>query len=305
MKSILFFLLFILFTSSSNAQDKKAKQQIAICEQGKGCEIMEIKTTPEAIDKALSKPDFWINAADSATLVIENCTHKIEEKLSPVEIHQSFGGKGAPKKITDFDLAKYLEQKRCCANTTKKIAFNGNGEGYSGTGYFFLNIQSDEAYMPNDAFKQMGWEHGEGGDFVIDQFIRNNVIETYTIAEGKKYYSVVDMGSHLQQDKLNEDRFKTDFKKTGKTRKYDGNNDVEYVGKDDEGRTISVWLTPSRDVCLPKGKFDMVGFYNLGYFSVDGITYLITELSGPNFHLKVTGISDGSYSFNPAGYKSY
>lgn len=305
---ILIFTLLISLSSCNKAQDKQAKQHIAICEQGKGCEIMEIKTTSEAIDKALSKPGFWINAADSATLVIENCTHKIEEKLSPVEIHQSFGGKGEPKKIKDFDLAKYLQQKGCCANNTKKIAFyaSASGEGsHSGNGYFYLNLKAGEAFMPNDAFQQFYGSEAKG--MILDQFLRNGSMDSYTIAEGQKYHTNMPIGTNIsviKNDALNEQRFKTDFKETGNTRNHLNTTSTEYTGKDDDGKTMSFWIAPVGDVCLPKGKFDAFGFYNLGYISVDGKTYLVTEISGSGFEIKLTGISEGSYSFNPAGYKN-
>ena len=102
---------------------------------------------------------------------------------------------------------------------------------------------------------------------------------------------------------MNEKRFKTDFK-TGNTRKHLNNTATEYTGKDGSGNTMSLWIMPVADVCLPAGKFDAFGFYNLGYISVDGITYLVTEMSGSGFQITMTGISDGSYNFNPTGYKN-
>ncbi|TJZ61491.1 hypothetical protein FAZ15_09885 [Sphingobacterium olei] len=305
----LILLCILLISLTSFAQKQKAKQHIAICEQGKGCEIMEIKITSEAIDKALSKPGFWINAADSATLVIENCTHKIEEKLSVIEIHQSFGGKGEPKKITDFDLAKYLQLKGCCANITKKIAFyaSASGEGaHSGNGYFYLNLKAGEAFMPNDSFQQFYGSEAKG--VILDQFLRNGAIDSYIIAEGQKYHAKMPIGTNIsviKNDALNEQRFKTDFRETGNTRNNLNITSTEYTGKDDDGKTMSFWIMPVHDVCLPKGKFDAFGFYNLGYISVDGITYLVTEISGSGFEIKITGISDDTYNFNPSGYKPY
>lgn len=304
--------LLLLIASCTNAQDKKAKQHIAVCEQGKGCEIVEIKITSEAIDKILSKPGFWMNAADSATLVIENCNFKIEEKLSLTQIHQFYGGKGDPKKISSFDIQKYQNEKNClsnCANTIKKIVFHINTSGedvVSGNGYFYLNLKAGEAFMPNEAFQQLYGSEAKG--IILDQFLRNGAMDSYSIAEGQKYHTKMPIGTNIsaiKNDVLNEQRFKTDFKETGNTKKYLNTTSTEYTGKDDDGKTMSFWITPVNDVCLPKGKFDAFGFYNLGYISVDGVTYLVSEISGSGFEIKITSISDGSYNFNPTGYKSY
>jgi len=313
MKSVLSYLfLFIQLVSCTNAQEKEAKQYLALCTQGKGCRFSEITISAGEVDKLLRKSNFWTTASPDATLILENCESVKNEQQTLEEIDRSYGGKAVILK--KIDLEKYLKEKGCfaCPNHTKKISFFGSGVGesgerYAGNGFFYLNIQADEAYMPNEAFRQMGLMDGEGSNAVtVDQFIRKNVIETYTVADGKKFRQVMDLGYQLglQQEMLNEQRFKEDFKKTGKTRKYNGNDDVEYVGKDNEGKTINIWLTPSRDVCLPLGRFDAVGFYNLGYLSLDGITYLITEMSGSDFHLKLNSVTDATYQFNPAGYQT-
>lgn len=310
---ILFFTLLIGLPSCIHAQNKKGEQHVVVCEKGNGCEIVEQKTNSAVLDKALGKSGFWINASDSATLVIENCTSRIEESLSLVEIHQFFGGKGEPQKIRDFDLSKYLKGKGCssdCANTIKKITFyisTSGEEAHSGNGYFFLNLKAGEAFMPNEAFQQFYGSEAKG--IIYDQFIRNGTMESYTIAEGEKYHTKMPIGttvSLVKNDAFNEQRFKTDFKKTGRTRKHLNTTEIEteYKGKDDEGKMISFWITPAAHVCLPKGKFDAFGFYNLGYISIDRATYLVTELSGSGFQIRLTGISEGSYNFKPVGYKS-
>lgn len=314
MKNILLFLTLLTnLASCSSAQEKNAKQYMAVCQQGAGCEILELKASAKDIDMQLEKTGFWVNATDSSTLVIENCSSRIEDRRSPSEIHQSYGGKGEPKKLNSFDIQKHLKEKGClsCPNTTKKMSFylNASGEdAFSGEGYFFLNLKAGEAYMPNESFQKI---YGpEAKQIVVDQFIRNGAMDSYTIAEGQKYHTRMPVGTNIsvvKNDELNEQRFKKEFKKTGNTRKHLNTNetDTEYVGNDDEGKPISFWLVPVADVCLPAGKFDAFGFYNLGYISVDGKTYLVTEISGSGFQVKLTGISDGSYSFNPAGYKSY
>lgn len=312
MKSIIYLFLFIQLASCTNAQDRTGKQHLAVCMEGKGCAFSEITITASEVDKLLGKSNFWIAAASNATLILDKCESKKDEKQTLEDIDRSYGGSGKAVVLKKIDLEKYLKEKGCfaCPNETKKISFYASGDGQSGNGYFFLNLRAGEAYMPNAAFQQfMSGQEGSNA-VTVDQFIRNNEMETYTIAEGQKYRTKMALGttvSVVQSDAINEKRFKNDFKKTGKTRKHlnTANTETEYTGKDDEGRTISFWMVPSPDVCLPPGKFDAYGFYNLGYISVDGITYLVTEISGAGFQIKLTDISGGSYNFNPAGYKSY
>jgi len=312
MKNILFLFVFIQLASCTNAEDRTGKQHLAICTEGKGCAFSEITITAREVDKLLGKSKFWIAAASNATLILDKCESKKEEKQTLEDIDRSYGGSGKAVVLKEIDLEKYLKEKGCfaCPNETKKISFYASGDGQSGNGYFFLNLKAGEAYMPDAAFQQfMSGQEGSNA-VTVDQFIRNNEMETYTIAEGQKYRTKMALGttvSVVQRDAVNEKRFKSDFKKTGKIRKHlnTANTETEYTGKDDEGRIISFWMIPSPDVCLPPGKFDAYGFYNLGYISVDGMTYLVTEISGTGFQIKLTGISDGSYHFNPAGYKSY
>ena len=312
MKIFFYLPYFFLATAcTGTAQEKKALQHVAFCTEKKGCQVAAITMPAAEVDKLLGKSNFWTTAAPNATLILQNCESAKDEKRSLAEIHHAFGGSGTPGTASSADLSKYLREKGCltCPNATKKISFWGKtNEGKTLNTYFFLNLRADEAYMPNEAFKQMGLNSGEGGEnVIINQFLRNNVCETYMISEGRKIHSKMDLGSHLQMDALNEKRFKTEFKKTGKTRKSvaTGMQEAEYIGKIEDGRTVQFWLAPSPDVCLPPGRFDAFGFYNLGYLSLDGITYLTTEITGPDFALKITGISDGSYQFNPAGYQRY
>jgi hypothetical protein len=316
MKNIFFlFILVQSFSSCTNAQDKKTKQTLAVCTDGKGCEFSEINIAASEVDKLLGKSNFWTAAASKATLILDKCESIKDENQTREEIDRSYGGSGKSIALKKIDLEKYLEEKGCfaCPNETKKISFyaSANGEeAHSGSGYFFLNLKAGEAYMPNEAFRQF-YAGQEGYEqVIIDQFIRNGKMEQYMISEGKKYRHSMHIGTNIsviKDDAINEKRFKNDFKKTNKTRKHlnTANVETEFIGKDDEGRTISFWIVPSPDVCLPPGKFDAYGFYNLGYISVDGMTYLVTEISGAGFQIKLTGISDGSYSFNPAGYQSY
>lgn len=307
-------ILMLLLSLTSYAQEQKDGLIIALCEKGNGCKEIITQSNEKEIAQLLNRPDLGMTSNKKSVLVIEKCDFKKENKLTLAQIHSSYGGIGEPQKIKDFDLARYVRQNGClsnCPNTTKKISFyiKASGEeAVSGNGYFFLNLKAGEAFMPNEAFQQFYGSEAKG--MVLDQFIRNGAIESYTIAEGQKYRTKMPIGTNIsviKNDALNEQRFKKDFRKTTNTRKHLNTNatETEYTGKDDEGKTIKFWITPVANVCLSKGKFDAFGFYNLGYISVDGITYLVTEISGSGFQIKITGISDGSYSFNPAGYKSF
>lgn len=311
MKSII---LMLLLSLTAYAQEQKGSLIIALCEKGNGCKEIITQSNQKEIAQLLNRPDLGGTSTQKSVLVIEKCDIKKDGKQTLAQIHHSYGGMGEPQKIKDFDLAKYIKENGCllnCANTTKKISFyikTSGEDAVSGNGYFFLNLKVGEAFMPNEAFQQFYGSEAKG--MILDQFIRNGTMESYTIAEGQKYRTKMPIGTNIsviKNDALNEQRFKTDFKKTTNTRKHLNTNatETEYIGKDDEGKTIRFWITPVSDVCLPKGKFDALGFYNLGYISVDGRTYLVTEISGSGFQIKITGISDGSYTFNPAGYKSY
>jgi len=307
-------LLLLLISLTSCAQEQKSGLTIALCEKGKGCKEIIAPSNLKETAQLLNRPDLAEVSAGKAILVIEKCDFKKESKLTLAQIHQSYGGMGEPEKVKNFDLAKYVKENGCmlnCTNATKKIAFHINATGedpVSGNGYFFLNLKAGEAYMPNESVQQFYGSEIEG--MVLDQFLRNGSMDSYTIAEGQKFHTRMPIGTNIsviKNDALNEKRFKTDFKNTGNTRKRlnTTTTETEYIGKDDEGKAMSFWITPATDVCLPKGKFDASGFYNLGYISVDGVTYLVTEISGSGFQIKITGISDGSYSFNPAGYKTF
>lgn len=308
-------LVTLMISLTTCLQAQKGNLIIAQCETGTGCKEIITQLNIKEIAQQLKRPDLATAFTEKSILVIENCDFRNENKFTLVQLHTRFGGTGTPKKITDFDIEKYLKEKHCfsmdCSNTTKKISFYINARGedaFSGNGYFYLNLRAGEAYMPNEAFHQV--YGSEAGNIVVDQFLRNGKMEQYMISEGKKYRHSMPIGTNIsaiRTDAMNEKRFKEEFKKTGNTRKHLNTNriETEHAGKDDEGAMIRFWTVRVQNVCLPKGKFDAFGFYNLGYISVDGITYLVTEISGSGFQMKITGITDGSYNFKPTGYQSY
>lgn len=310
---ILFIFSSLLILSCSLAsENKQAGQHVAICEEGQGCEFAKMDLHASVVDQLLQRNNYWTNASDSATLIIVNCASEIDEQRSLAEIHQAFGGQGEVNVKSKLNLEKHFSDHQCflnCANETKKIEYSFSSPEASGNTFFYLNIQKDEAFMPQAAFELYGIPtvDEEGRPVAINQFIkRKGFIDNYLIAGGKKIHTQMSLRTESpEQEKLNYQRFLEDFEKTGNVRKSQNQDEVEYVGKDDEGNVVYIWLRKTADVCVPADKFAIVGFYNLGYLLVDNQTYLITELKGSNFQLKVTSVSDEEYSFDTSGYVSY
>lgn len=313
MKNIIFIFLFFQLVSCTNAQVKNEKQHLAICTQGKGCEFSEITLSAHEVDKLLRKSNFWTTANANATLILEKCQSKKDETQTLEDINRSYEGSDNAIVLKKIDLEKYLKENDCfrikCPNETKKITFHVSSKEFSGNGYFYLNLKAGEAFMPNASFQQLLAQQGVG-QLTIDQLIRNGKMENYVINEGKKYQVSkpigIDMSAVIKNDAINANRFKNDFRKTGNTRKHlnTSYDEIEFIGTDDEGQKLNIWIVPSYDVCLPPGKFDAHGFYNIGYISVDGVTYLITEMTGSSVQIKLTDISNGTYDFNPTGYQA-
>ncbi|SFH12512.1 hypothetical protein [Pedobacter insulae] len=304
---ILIFIL--LFTLTACSQEKKKSElQIALCEKNKGCEIVITKLSENEIAQILKRPDLVTSA--NAILVIEKCDFRNESKLTMQQLHANYGGKGEPKRITDFDLENYLKKNQClqCPNPTKKISVKISSPEFSGSSYFFISWDKKEAYMPNDAYQKLYGDELEG--MTVDAFLRNHQYASYiSHPEAGKIKNNMPIGMSVMNfgnDKENEAKFKRNFKATGKKRAHLNTADFqyEYLGKDDEGNQLVFWLGPSYDFCLPPGKFDALGFFNLGYLAVDGITHTVMEISGPAIKFQITAIGNGSYNFNPAGYKS-
>lgn len=141
----------------------------------------------------------------------------------------------------------------------------------------------------------------------INSFFRDYQYISYVIdPEGKKWQMSMPIGTsvvNLKNDDWNSEYFKKNFKQTNERKPFlnTGRETVKYTGPCDMGQ-CSFWLVPSDDVCLRADKFDAVAFWNLGYLNVDGVTYIVTEISGSGFLVKITGYENGSYNFNPSGY---
>ncbi|MVO10171.1 hypothetical protein GOQ30_13445 [Flavobacterium sp. TP390] len=302
-KNILF--LFILFLSQIGYTQV---QTITICSENKGCEFAKVTLNKHQIDAILVKPNFLAKEKGVVILNLVECISTIEKNKTLQVIHEAHGGKGTIKEKKNFDLRKYLFEKGClvnCPNTTKRISFEVITDEFNGSGFYFHNIQAEESFMPNESWQQL--YQGEMNEVVMNTFLKKNENTSYTIAEGNKWKVKMPYGTIFND--LNNlsfsNTFHAKFKKTGNKKSFLNTNDFqfEYIGKDAEGKKMVLWLGPGGNVCFANGKAIGAGFFNLGYLKIDGITYLITELSGSNFNVKVTEIEEGSYSFDTTGYK--
>lgn len=317
MKFLAFLLTFLAFTCSN----KDKEQTIAICENGNGCEFTTTSLSYKEINKLLLSI-VVSEESNASILVLDKCDFKIENTLSEEELDYNYGGTGKIQTIKNFDLKKYLIDNNCVKDThqtpkdcetssTVKIYFEGyTTEDGNVSSYYFINFKQLESFMPNDAWQKMMAGKMEGSEQgVVDQFFRKNQMDTYMIMEGKKTHTIMPIGygNDGGSEYFTSQQFEKDFKKTGKTKThFDGKNEqVEYSGKDGDGNNISIWLTPANEICLPKGETYIWGFFNMGYITLDHTVYLVAEITGTNYQLKITQVKEGSYQFNPQGYETF
>lgn len=302
-KSILF--LLVLFSCQIGYTQV---QTITICTEKNGCEFAKVNLNKQQIDNILTKPNFLAKEKGAVILNLVECVSIIEKTKTIQAIHEAHGGKGKIKEKKNFDLKKYLFEKGClvnCPNTTKRISFQASTDEFNGSGYYFHNIQAEESFMPNASWQQL--YQGEMNEIVMNTYLKKNENTSYTIAEGNKWKVKMPYGTIFNDlnDTSFSNQFRENFKKTGNKKQFLNTNDFqyEYLGKDADGKKMILWLGPGGNVCFANGIAIGAGFFNLGYLKIDGITYLVTELSGSNFHVKVTGIEEGSYSFDTSGYR--
>ena len=302
MKNI--FLLLFYFTTIFNGF---SQQVITICTQNNGCEYAKVNLTKSQIDDILGKPNFVAREKGVVIINLMDCVSTIEKNKIPQAIHEANHGKGNVTERKNFDLKKYLFEKGClkkCSNTTKKISFQIKSDENNGSAFFFLNVKAEESFMPNESWQKMSQGQMIGG--VLNTFIKNNKLISYTVAEGKKWKLTTPYGSVFSE--LNDPEFSAQFRKrvtkTGNKKPFLKNGEIqdEYSTTDDDGNKMTFWLTLSKDVCFVNGENIPAGFFNLGYILLDGITYLVTELSGQNFNIKIIDFDDGNYSFDTSGY---
>ncbi|MFB2119815.1 hypothetical protein [Parapedobacter sp. 2B3] len=285
-------------------------ETVATCVAEAGCTFYSVALTRAEIDQLLNKNNFFAAAETGAVLVLVDCAPVIEEGQSLESIDRKYSGAGAAQFGEGFDFKQYVLDHGCFAfpNNTKRISFTANADGEAYTGYFFLNIKQGEAFMPNESFQAMAPLEGA---VRVDAFMQHRVMKTYMVdPEGKKWVMDMPIGMTYgvsPEDVENLERFHRDFKKTGKRERFlqTALYAEEYTGTDDDGAQMNIWLVPATDVLLPPEEFACVGFFNVGYIQVNGVTYLMYKLTGSGFAIAVTGIEDGEYSFDPTGYTPF
>ena len=166
-RTLIFFILTLMCCANVDAQRK-----LLFCEEKKGCSIASTRLSAAELEAMFRQPNLLLNVDSNALLVINGCTASIEKDKTAQQVHQSFGGQGNPGRKLNADLRQYLSQKGCagCPNNTQRISFLVKTTEHSGSGYFFANLQSGEAYMPNASFQQF-YAGTEGfGNMTIDAF---------------------------------------------------------------------------------------------------------------------------------------
>ena len=302
----------LLSCKSKEGETVKA-ETVATCAAEAGCTFYSVDLTRAEIDQLLNKSDFFAAAKAEAVLVLVDCAPLIEEEQPLEAIDQKYGGAGEARFGEGFDFKNHLLQHACLAlpNNTKRIDYTAvdKKEGKTVQGYSFLNIKGREAFIPNESFIKL-LEDAEG-IVQIDAFMRDRVMIQYMVdPEGNKWEIRMDIGMTYgpsPEDVDNLAHFNQHFKKTGNRARFlqTALYSEEYAGKDAEGADMNIWLVPATDVMLPPNEFAMVGFLNIGYLQLGGVTYLMHKFTSSLFDVEVTRIQDGEYSFDPTGYTPF
>lgn len=282
----------------------KGDRIIALCDKGKGCDFISVKDADELpAPFSLSK-----GLPPNEILVLEKCASTVIEYTHLGYVDSLYGGDGKDTNITQIDYKKYLKDNNClhCPNETKKIsyAFIDKNQNIHGNSYMYINLKQNEAFIPNDAYQMM---NNTGDEVVIDSWIRNNTHEQYIIVRDKKTKMSMPFQTMMfDNGKTSPATFSKLFKSTGKTRSSSISNRKEAAFTVNySGQTFTFWFLPVDDVCLDANRMQCIGMHQIGYYLIDGITYLTSEIDGAEFNLKVTNVAAGTYNFNPVGYATH
>ncbi|PPL02237.1 hypothetical protein [Parapedobacter indicus] len=313
LETVLLVCVALSFSCKSKESEMVMTETVATCQAEQGCTFYAVELTRAEIDKLLNKNAFFTAAKSEAILVITDCVPMIEEEQTREAIHTKYGGSGEAPSGEGFDFRNYLLQHACLTfpNHTKRIDYTAvdKMQGKTVEGYSFLNIKGREAFIPNESFIKL-LEDAEG-IVQVDAFMRDRVMVQYMVdPEGNKWEIRMDIGMTYgpsPEDVDNLAHFNQHFKKTGNRARFlqTGLYSEEYTGKDAEGTDMNIWLVPSADVMLPPDEFAMVGFLNIGYIQLGGVTYLMHKFTSSLFDVEVTGIQDDEYSFDPTGYRPF
>lgn len=189
----------------------------------------------------------------------------------------------------------------------KRIGFMAASPDGDMVGHFFLNTKNGYALLPYNSVEKIS--EGE-----VNQIL-TPFSELITYTKGPEGSFVMKMSSKVSSQanhdwisKEESKNFFTTFKKTGKVGSLGARNQfksVEYVGKDDKGKTIYVYLAASPDIKIDtRNTHSLTGFFGLGYVaSPSKRTYLIIGISGAEGSAFMTSIENASYSFAGKNYK--
>jgi hypothetical protein len=282
-------LLMLLVQSCS-----EARQQVLLCSEGKGCRSTTLNAAPAEIEAALNKPGLLTQAPEGSILVLNRCEVLLEKDRSAEQIHQVYGGEGTITEAAPVNIKTYLAENGCggCPNPVKKISFQITSPELNSNAYFFVDVNKDEAFMPDEAFQKL--------------YAGQQQLQYVVSPDGQRYVVDMPIGTDLEiAGKGSEAQyFKKQFQATGKTRTFlqTSDKEIEYQGTA-EGKHITIWLGPAHDICVSQEQTACWSFFNLGYLNIDGKTWLVTEIATESHRVKVTGVGNGSYRFNTEGYK--
>ena len=175
-------------------------------------------------------------------------------------------------------------------------------------GHFFFNTKNGYAFLPHEALSETVQGDGE-----LNQIL-SPFTEFFQYTKSSEGNFVMKMSSNISSEsnhdwisKESSKKFFSTFKKTGKSIKLGGQKQfksIEYQGKDDDGKTMYVYLAASPDIRIDTRKtFSLTGHWGLGYIaSPSKRTYLITGIKGGDMGIFMTYIENTSHTFSGKNY---
>lgn len=286
MKKILF-LSFICFSLASFAQQKpKSKTNVSI-----------IKENPKTNVPILTDAD--------ADLLPITSNEPTENELLDIVSSQNNAT------IKTFNAGTNVYDKIGLQSTftfNKKVGFMVASSEGDMVGHFFFNTKNGYALLPHEALSEMVQGDGE-----LNQIL-SPFTEFFQYTKSSEGNFVMKMSSNISSEsnhdwisKESSKKFFSTFKKTGNSIKLGGQKQfksIEYQGKDDDGKTMYVYLAAAPDIRIDTRKtFSLTGHWGLGYIaSPSKRTYLITGIKGGDMGIFMTYIENTSHTFSGKNY---
>lgn len=191
----------------------------------------------------------------------------------------------------------------------KKVGFMVASSEGDMVGHFFLNTKNGYSLLPHEALSEMAKSDGE-----INQIMSpfSEFFQYIISSEGnfvmKMSSDISSESNHVWISKEGSKKFFSTFKKTGKIIKLGGQKQfksIEYSGKDENGKTIYVYLAAAPDIRIDTRKtYSLTGHWGLGYIaSPSKRTYMITGIKGGDAGIFMTYIENASHSFSGKIYQ--